>query len=323
MRVLVTGGAGYIGSHACKALAAAGHVPVTFDNLRSGHRSAVRWGPFEHGDIADTPRLVEALRQHEIAAVMHFAALAYVGESVARPDLYYRSNVGGTISLLDAMKACDVTTLVFSSTCATFGVASAGAIAEDMPQRPVNPYGSSKLFVEQVIRDYSAAFGVSAVMLRYFNAAGADAELETGEDHDPETHLIPLVLHAAIDPARRITIFGTDYDTPDGTCVRDYIHVSDLADAHVLALAKIAPGTVRAYNLGTGAGTSVHEIIARARTVTGRPIGVDIAARRAGDPPRLVADPALAHRELGWRARRSDLDTILASAWAWTTRTAS
>lgn len=317
MRVLVTGGAGYIGSHACKALAAAGHVPVTFDNLRTGHRSAVRWGPFVHGDIADTRHVAEAMRTHGIEAVMHFAALAYVGESVTRPDLYYRGNVAATISLLDAMRDAEVKRLVFSSTCATFGVHSDRRIDEDTPQHPVNPYGFSKLFVEQVIRDYSAAFGLSAVMLRYFNAAGADPDGEIGENHDPETHLIPLVLKAAIDPACRITIFGGDYDTPDGTCIRDYIHVSDLADAHVLALSQLGEGSVKAYNLGTGSGTSVLDIVEHARRVTGRSIGVDMAARRAGDPPQLVADPSRANRELGWQPCRSDLESILSSAWAW------
>jgi UDP-arabinose 4-epimerase len=318
MKVLVTGGAGYIGSHACKALARAGHVPVVYDNLRSGHRWAVKYGPFEHGDILDGDRLQAVLRDHQIEAVMHFAALAYVGESVTKPDIYYRTNVVGTLSLLNAMHATGVGRLVFSSSCATYGNRDTD-ISETDSQAPINPYGRSKLMGEQMLGDFVAAYGLGAVIFRYFNAAGSDPEGELGEEHDPETHLIPLVLEVAAGEREAVSIFGTDYDTPDGTCIRDYVHVTDLADAHIRALDAIRPGQQRAYNLGAGRGYSVQQVIEAAKQVTGRPIASRAAPRRAGDPPSLVATGSLARSELGWVPGHSDLQTMIETAWHWKT----
>jgi UDP-arabinose 4-epimerase len=316
--VLVTGGAGYIGSHVCKALAAAGYVPVTFDNLVYGHRSAVRWGPFLHGDMLDRAALDAALRAWRPVAVMHFAAFAYVGESVTDPGRYYRNNVVGSLTLLEAMRDAGVSQLVFSSTCATYGIPMVVPITEDHPQNPINPYGASKLMVERLLRDFDAAHGLRSISLRYFNAAGADPEGETGEDHDPETHLIPLVLDAAAGRRPDVTVFGTDHPTPDGTCIRDYIHVADLAQAHVLALGALEQGaTTTAYNLGNGTGYSVQEVIESARMITGRPIQVRIGTRRAGDPPELVGDAGRIRIELGWAPRHADLVDIVGTAWRW------
>ena len=320
MRVLVTGGAGYIGSHACKALAAAGHTPIAYDSLRTGHRWAVRWGPFEHGDLLDASRLAAVMRTHRPDAVMHFAALAYVGESVEQPDLYYRVNVGGTLSLIDAMRTAGVGRFVFSSTCATYGEPAVTPIAETAPQQPVNPYGRSKLMAEEILRDASRAYGLSVTALRYFNAAGADPDGELGEEHHPETHLLPLVLEAAAGLRPHIDVFGEDYPTPDGACVRDYIHVCDLAAAHVAALEKAAPNDFAAYNLGVGRGASVKAVIAAARRVTGREIVERPAPRRAGDPPVLVADARLAAEALGWTPQLPDLDSMIETAWAWMSR---
>ena len=316
--ILVTGGAGYIGSHACKALAQAGYQPVTYDNLVYGHRAAVRWGPVELGDIGDRARLDAVIAKYQPAAVMHFAAFAYVGESVQDPGKYYRNNVAGTLTLLEAMRDQHIARLVFSSTCATYGVPEQIPIPEDHPQRPINPYGASKLMIERMLQDFDAAHGLRSISLRYFNAAGADPDAETGESHDPETHLIPLVLDAAAGLRPAITIFGDDYDTPDGTCIRDYVHVTDLAQAHVLALQALehdAPTT--AYNLGNGKGFSVREVIEEAARITGRPIPINIGSRRAGDPPRLVGDADRIHAELGWRPRFADLGTIVETAWRW------
>jgi UDP-arabinose 4-epimerase len=316
--ILVTGGAGYIGAHACKALAAAGYTPVTYDSLVYGHERAVKWGPFEKGDILDGARLSEVMQRHKPAAVMHFAAFAYVGESVTEPAKYYRNNVVGTLSLLDAMRAHDIHHIVFSSTCATYGIPETVPIAEDTPQKPINPYGASKLMIERVLSDYADAYAMKCVALRYFNAAGADANGEIGESHDPETHLIPLVLDAASGVRPHITVLGDDYPTPDGTCIRDYVHVTDIADAHVCALGKLGNGTLRrAYNLGTGSGFSVAEVIAAAKRVTGCKIPVVQGARRAGDPAQLLADARLVSRELGWTARHSSIDNILETAWRW------
>jgi UDP-arabinose 4-epimerase len=316
--VLVTGGAGYIGSHACKALARAGYRPVTYDNLSRGSRAAVRWGPLVEGDVGDRTRIIAALQQYEISAVMHFAAFAYVGESVADPALYYRNNVDGTLSLLDAMREAAVGAIVFSSTCATYGVPDAMPIREAAPQRPVNPYGETKLAIERALHWYGEAYGLRHAALRYFNAAGADPDGEIGEEHDPETHLIPLVVQAVLGKGPPIRIFGTDYPTPDGTAVRDYIHVQDLAEAHVRALQYLlAGGTSRAMNLGTGQGHSVREVIAAVERAAGRPVPRQEAPRRAGDPPVLVADPSLAAETLGWHAQLSDLDTIIRTALAW------
>lgn len=318
--VLVTGGAGYIGSHACKALAAAGYLPVTYDNLSYGHDWAVKWGPLERGDILDRSRLDAVLLQHRPAAIMHFAAFAYVGESVTDPGKYYRNNVCGSLNLIEAARDHGIERFVFSSTCATYGVPDALPIRETTPQNPINPYGASKLMVERMLRDFGNAHGLRAIALRYFNAAGADAEGEIGEDHDPETHLIPLVLDAAAGRRADVTVFGTDYDTPDGTCVRDYIHVSDLADAHVRALQALdagAAGDGDAFNLGNGHGFSVRQVIETVEQVTGRTVPVRYGPRRAGDPASLVSDAKLAGARLGWRPKTVGLQDIVSTAWAW------
>jgi len=315
--VLVTGGAGYIGSHACKALWQAGFTPVVYDNLVYGHREDVKWGPLVEGALEDRARLDAAFREHAPRAVMHFAAYAYVGESVTDPGKYYRNNVVGSLTLLEAMRDHGVKHLVFSSTCATYGIPVTVPIPEDHPQQPINPYGSTKLMMERMMADFSAAHGLNYLALRYFNAAGADPDAEIGERHDPETHLIPLVLDAALGRRPAITVFGTDYETPDGTCIRDYIHVADLADAHILALGRLfEKGGCGAYNLGNGQGHSVKEVIAAAEQVAGRKIPVVFGARRAGDPPRLVGNAAKACAELGWKPRFPQIETIVAHAWA-------
>jgi UDP-arabinose 4-epimerase len=319
MRVLVAGGAGYIGSHTCKALAAAGHTPIVYDNLQRGHRWAVKWGPCERGDLNDVAALTAAFKRHRPEAVINFAALAYVGESNSEPVLYYRNNVSGMVSLLEAMRASDVGTMVFSSSCASYGIPRRVPIAEDTPQDPINPYGRTKLVGEMLLRDACAAYGLAAVALRYFNAAGADAAGDVGEEHEPETHLIPLVLQAAAGRRDKVAIFGTDYPTPDGTCIRDYIHVTDLAAAHVMALSACRPGNFAAYNLGTGVGASIDEVIGRARQITRRTIPAKAEGRRPGDPPVLVADPSLARSALKWEPEHSSLDNIISTAWAWMT----
>jgi UDP-arabinose 4-epimerase len=319
--ILVTGGAGYVGSHACKVLARAGYRPVVFDNLSRGRREAVRWGPLVEGDLADEARLTAALGEHRVSAVMHFAAYAYVGESVAEPALYYRNNLGGTLSLLEAMRHAGVGEIVFSSTCATYGTPDAVPIREDSPQRPVNPYGETKLAIERALHWYGEAYGIRSAALRYFNAAGADPDGEIGECHEPETHLVPLVLQAALGRRPQIDIYGTDYPTPDGTAIRDYVHVQDLAVAHLCALERLRGGGGNiAVNLGTGHGRSVREVIAAAEAATGRKVPAQAAPRRPGDPPALVADPSLAAEILGWRPQHSDLDTIIRTAFAWQTR---
>lgn len=319
--VLVTGGAGYIGSHACKALAQAGYVPVTYDNLSRGHRHAVRWGPLVEGEIADRAVVAAALKAHHVSSVMHFAAFAYVGESGTDPALYYRNNVIGTLALLDAMREAGVDRIVFSSTCATYGLPEKIPIAETTPQRPVNPYGETKLAIERVLHWYGQAYGLRSVALRYFNASGCDRGGEIGEEHDPETHLIPLVLRAALGAGQPVSIFGRDYPTPDGTAIRDYIHVEDLASAHLRAIQYLAEGGAStALNLATGRGYSVREIIAAVARAAGREVPHLEAPRRAGDPPALVADPSLAKSVLGWQAECSDLDTIIRTALAWETR---
>ena len=319
MRVLVPGGAGYIGSHTCKALAEAGHTPIVYDNMHTGHRWAVKWGPFEQGDLNDAAALAGAMKRHRPEAVINFAALAYVGESNKEPVRYYRSNVAGMITLLEAMRAHDIGNIVFSSSCATYGVPQRLPIAEDAPQNPINPYGRTKLVGEMVLRDACAAHGLGAVALRYFNAAGADAAGELGEEHEPETHLIPLVLQAAAGKIPHISVFGTDYPTADGTCIRDYIHVTDLAAAHVAALAACKAGKFVAFNLGTGAGASIDEVLGRARQITRKTIVAKPEGRRPGDPPVLVADAALALSTLRWAAAHSSLDNIISTAWAWMT----
>ena len=316
-KVLVTGGAGYIGSHAAKALARAGFVPVVYDKLVYGHREAVRWGPFEAGDIGDRERLAAVLAQHDIGAVMHFAAFAYVGESVTAPERYFDNNVAKSFILLDTVRAAGIRHFVFSSSCATYGTPERLPIVEDTPQRPINPYGETKLMIERALHWYGIAHGFASVALRYFNAAGADPDGEIGEDHSPETHLLPLVINAALGRGV-IDIFGSDYPTRDGTCVRDYVHVSDLADAHVLALQYLlAGGTTTALNLGTGDGYTVKEVIDTVQRVSGRAVPARIAPRRAGDPASLVADPAQAMSVLGWQPKHSSLESIARTAWAW------
>ena len=322
--VLVTGGAGYVGSHAAQALSASGFLPVTYDNLSRGHAMLVRYGPLERGDIRDRGRLIEVIEAYRPVAVMHFAALAEVGESVTDPALYYDNNVEGALTLLDAMRACGLTRLVFSSTCATYGMPEKQPIAEDAPQSPINPYGRTKLMVEQALKDFAPAYGLSSVSLRYFNACGAHPSAEIGELHDPESHLIPRAIMAALGQLESLHVFGTDYPTPDGTAIRDYIHVCDLATAHVAALRYLLDGgeTV-ALNLGTGKGHSVLEIIESVGRVTGRDLPVRHGARRPGDPPVLVADPGKARRLIGFAAEWTELDRVVESAWRWHRRLAS
>jgi UDP-arabinose 4-epimerase len=317
--ILVTGGAGYVGSHACKALAAAGYLPVCYDNLVGGHARAVRWGPLEKGDLLDRDRLLAVLRRYHPSAVMHFAAYCYVGESVTDPLKYYGNNVAGTLSLLEAMRDAKIDRLVASSSCAVYGVPiSRGPIDEEQPRQPVNPYGRSKHMMEEVVRDASVAYGIRATILRYFNAAGADPGGEIGEDHHPETHLIPLILQASSASGRPVTVFGTDYPTADGTCIRDYVHVNDLAKAHVLGLKHVEERAgVAAFNLGTGRGHSVREVIDAARLVTRRDLRIVEGPRRPGDPPELVADAARARRILGWRPEWTGLASIVETAWRW------
>ena len=317
MRVLVTGGAGYVGSHAAKLLAESRHDVWVLDNLAEGHRAAVGKLPLVVADLMDQAAIVEVLRQHRIEAVMHFAALAYVGVSILEPAEYYQNNIVGTLSLLDAMRAADVRRIVFSSTCATYGIPNKVPISEDHSQAPISPYGFTKLAIERALADYSHAYGIGYAALRYFNASGAAADGSIGEDHDPETHLIPLVLQVALGQRQTIDVFGTDYPTPDGTCIRDYIHVDDLASAHLLALEKLDTGTSLKLNLGTGRGVSVQEIVDISRSVTGHEIPTRAVARREGDPPELVADPSAAKRELGWEARHKDVRETIESAWRW------
>lgn len=317
MNVLVVGGAGYIGAHATRQLSAAGHQVWVYDNLSRGHRRAIPEGMLIEGEVADRPRLVAALRDHEIDAVMHFAAFALVNESVNDPAIYYRNNVIAALELLDAMREAGVDRLVFSSTTATYGEPDEIPIPESTPQRPINPYGFTKLVIEQALADYAAAYGLGYAALRYFNAAGAHPDGDIGEDHDPETHLIPIVLQVALGQRDRITIFGDDYPTADGTCVRDYIHVDDLADAHLRALDRLRPGSGLCLNLGTGRGTSVREIIEACRRVTGHAIPEIIGTRRAGDPPALIADASLAADVLGWKPRYTEIEPIVETAWRW------
>lgn len=313
--VLVVGGAGFIGSHTAKLLSKQGYRPVVYDNLSTGHRKAVRWGAFVEGDILDASRLMAAIQESKPSAVIHFAASAYVGESVANPAKYYSNNVAGTQSLLEACRLTGTRNVVFSSSCATYGVPSNLPIKERETQQPINPYGRTKLIAEQMLADYSAAYGLRFVALRYFNACGADLDGELEESHDPETHLIPRALMAAAGTIDFLEVYGDDYDTPDGTCIRDYIHVADLARAHVLAVERlINDGSNLAVNLGTGRGTSIKEILVAISRLTGLNVPVEMRARRAGDPPALYADPTFAAEKLGFRAVYSDLDTIIRSA---------
>lgn len=319
MNVLVAGGAGYIGSHAVRQLIAAGHHVVVVDNLVRGHRESVPpQAEFHRLDVCDTASLTDVLRRSQINCVLHFAALAYVGESVTEPLRYYVNNASGTISLLDAMRQANVKRIVFSSTCATYGDPPGLPIVETMPQAPINPYGRTKLLAECILRDQLAADPDFAfVALRYFNVAGCALDGTVGEDHTPETHLIPIVLQAALGLRDSVTIFGTDYPTPDGTCIRDYIHVDDLCAAHLVAMESLQPGDAKFYNLGIGHGYSVREVIESARKVTGREIPVQFGERRPGDPPALFANADKIRRELGWKPRITSLDDIVASAWRW------
>ncbi len=317
MKVLVVGGAGYIGSHAVRLLARSGHDVWVYDNLCDGHPQAVPEGRLIDGQLSDRPRLVAAMREHEIDAVMHFAAFASVGESVVDPAKYYQNNIVGTLNLLEAMREAGVTRLVFSSTTATYGVPERIPITEEEPQRPINPYGFSKLVIEQAMADYALAYELGYAALRYFNASGASPDGDLGEDHDPETHLIPLVLQVALGQRSHITIFGDDYPTPDGTCIRDYVHVDDLATAHLAALERLEPGNGIKLNLGTGRGYSVQEVVDACRRVTGHEIPAKMGSRRAGDPPELVADSSKAQKQLAWRPKYNDIDSIVATAWKW------
>jgi UDP-arabinose 4-epimerase len=316
--ILVTGGAGFVGSHACKALSRAGYLPVSFDNLERGHERAVKWGPLEQGDLRNDQDLQRAFKAHRPCAVMHFAAYAYVGESTVDPAKYYDNNVGGTAKLLQACAAFDCNNVVFSSSCATYGVPEHLPLKEDAAQNPVNPYGYTKLVVERMLKDAEVAYGIRHVALRYFNAAGADPAGELGELHQPETHLIPLVLFAALGREPSIKIFGHDYATRDGTCVRDYVHVSDLADAHVAAIDWLRAGNSSdSFNLGNGRGFSVAEVVRTSEKVTGQTIQTEICARRQGDPPTLVSDSSKARRILGWSPKFPELERQITHAWTW------
>jgi UDP-arabinose 4-epimerase len=317
--ILVTGGAGFIGSHACKALANGGFLPVTYDNLSRGNREAVKWGPLETGEIADGERVRAVLEQYHPQAVMHFAAYAYVGESVSNPLLYYRNNVAGTVALLQAIVDFDPLPFVFSSTCATYGLPEQLPIVETHPQRPINPYGFTKLVVEHVLDDLGRSHRLPWVALRYFNAAGSDPDRDIGEDHDPETHLIPLVLMAAR-AGTAVDIYGNDYETPDGSCIRDYVHVADIADAHVRAIQYLlAGGASCAFNLANARGYSVNEVVAEAERVCQCSIRTNVVSRRPGDPPVLVGSAERAQAVLGWKPGRSDLGVQIADAWNWLT----
>lgn len=317
MRVLVTGGAGYIGSHTCKTLAEKGHTPVTVDNLSRGHEWAVKWGPLYKADIRDSEAITKIIRSEKVEAVIHFAAYAYVGESLAEPLKYYDNNVGGTLSLLKAMRDTGVSRFVLSSTCATYGIPATTPIEENFEQNPINPYGRTKLVSERILKDFAAPFSLSSIALRYFNACGADPGLEIGEDHQPETHLIPLCLDVVTGRKPFVTVFGDKHPTRDGTCIRDFIHVSDLANAHVLALQNLSRPGFEAYNLGTGKGFSVKEVIDQVAKTTGKKIESKIGEARAGDPPVLVASGKKAELELKWKPQNSELDQIISTAYQW------
>lgn len=317
--VLVTGGAGYIGSHVCKALSGADYIPVAYDNLIGGFQDAVRWGPLEIGDVRDKERLLEVITAYQPIAVMHFASLIAVGESVTDPAIYYDNNVTGTLTLLEAMAASGLSRLVFSSTAAVFGNPEQIPIPESHPVGPTSPYGVGKAFIEQALQDYVSAYRLNSIALRYFNAAGADPDGDLGEGHDPETHLIPLVLDVALGRRDQINIFGDDFDTPDGTCIRDYVHVTDLAQAHLLALHRLLQGAAgfQAYNLGNNRGHSVREVIEACRRVTGKDIPTKVAGRRPGDEAVLVSDPGKIQQQMGWTPKFDRLETQIAHAWGW------
>ncbi|EPX77602.1 UDP-glucose 4-epimerase GalE [Litoreibacter arenae] len=316
--VLVTGGAGYIGSHACKVLAKAGFTPVTFDNLCTGWQDAVKFGPFEQGDLLDRPRLDEVFAKYQPVAVVHFAALSQVGESMSDPGLYWRNNVGGSLNLIEAAVEADCLNFVFSSTCATYGEQDGVTLTEESPQRPINAYGASKRAVEDILQNFEQSHGLRHVIFRYFNVAGADPDGEVGEFHQPETHLIPLMLDAIDGKRDALTVFGTDYDTPDGTCIRDYVHVMDLVSAHVKGVQWLLDGhEPRVFNLGTGSGFSVREVIDHSRAVTNKEVPITEGPRRAGDCTKLVSGSDRAMSELGWEPNRSTLEAMITDAWRW------
>ena len=318
MAILVCGGAGYIGSHVNKQLNLESYDTIVFDNLICGHREAVKWGKFVQGDLCSEADIEGVFADCAIDAVFHFAAYAYVGESVIQPEKYYYNNVVNTLNLLKVMRKHGCNKIIFSSTCATYGEPEKVPITEDMPQNPINPYGMTKLTVERIFQDYACAYGLKYVVLRYFNAAGADPDGEIGESHNPETHLIPLVLDAASGKRPEVKVFGTDYDTPDGSCIRDYIHVTDLASAHLLALHYLEKGRESEFfNLGNALGTSVLEVMDSVKRVTGRDFLVTLADRRAGDPAKLVGSSDKAQKILGWKPMFGDIDTIVEHAWGW------
>lgn len=317
MNVLVVGGAGYIGSHMVRILDRSGHTPIVLDNLCDGHRNSVKGHRLIEGELDDRQLLDDVFSKENIDAVMHFAAFAQVGESVVDPAKYYVNNVMATLNLLEAMRSHDIKKFVFSSTCATYGEPETVPIREDEPQQPVNPYGFTKLVIERALDDYAKAYGFGFAALRYFNAAGASPAGDIGEDHDPETHLIPIVLQVALGQREHVTVFGDDYDTPDGTCIRDYIHVDDLGDAHLTALEKIEPGKGIKLNLGTGNGYSVREVIDACRKISGHEIPEVMGKRREGDPPKLVADSSAAKEVLGWVPKYQKVEQVVETAWAW------
>lgn len=317
MKILITGGAGYVGSACLRYVAEQGHEVMAYDNLVMGHGDAVDGHPLVVGDIADTDLLTRTLREFGADAVMHFAAATYVGESVENPEYHYRNNVGGTLSLLNAMRATDVSRMLFSSTCATYGMTQSDTMSEATPQDPFSPYARTKLAVEWMIRDFAQAYGMGFTLLRYFNASGADADGRHGEDHRPENHLIPLVLEVPLGKRDEIKIFGDDYPTPDGTCIRDYVHTRDLASAHLLAIEATQEGTDEVFNIGTGNGQSVMEIIDACEAVTGQSIPRTVVERRPGDPPRLVAEASKLKTKLGWEPAYTDIEKTIATAWEW------
>lgn len=317
MKIMITGGAGYVGSACLRHMAAAGHEVMAYDNLIQGHAEAVAGHPLVQGDIADTDKLTEVLKDFGADAVMHFAAATYVGESVENPDYHYGNNIQGTRSLLNAMRSAGIDRMLFSSTCATYGMTESLTMSEATPQDPFSPYARTKLAVEWMIRDYAAAYGLGFTLLRYFNAAGADPDGRHGEDHNPENHLIPLVLQTALGQRDKILIFGDDYPTPDGTCIRDYVHTADLAQAHRLAIEATTPQTAEVFNIGTGVGQSVKEIIAACEAVVGHAIPQELTSRRPGDPPRLVAEPSKLKTQLGWAPQYTDITDTIRTAWAW------
>lgn len=316
-KILITGGAGYIGSHTCKALARSGFIPVTIDNLVHGHEWAVKWGPLEVGDLNSVDQLGEIVSKHQFVGAIHFAAYAYVGESVENPEKYYYNNVVGTLNLLKVLMRQGIMNIVFSSSCAVYGVPDTLPITETQRQQPVNPYGMTKFVVERILQDFDLAYGLRYASLRYFNAAGADPEGEVGEDHDPETHAVPLAIQATLGQRSLFEIYGTDYPTPDGTAIRDYVHVSDLAAGHVLAMEYLLNNSSIVLNLGTGRGHSVREVVAAVERVSGRSVTVREGPRRPGDPPVLVADSGKAKKVLGWQPVHSTIDKIVETAFRW------